>query len=263
MRLGFKQKCKLLVLPAFIGLAIFYFVPFLKVIYYSVIRGQYQRRFVGFQNYMKVLGNEYFQLAVRNTLLLIAICVPVFILCSFVLSVCYCNSGKIGRGLRKLSLYPFFLPSVSVAAGFVLLFGNVDSPLPVYAMFLWKYLGVGILIMTAAILAIEPELYQAARVDGASRFRLQIHITLPLCMRALCYNLILGIVYSFRTFRESYLYYGDNYPPEYSYTLQYYMNNQFLKLNYATMAAASVLLTLVLIIGLLIGRRVIRKMGAA
>lgn len=262
MKLQFRQKCKLLIFPAAVGISIFYFIPFIKVIYYSFVKGQYQKRFVGFQNFAKVLENEYFRLAVKNTLLQIVICVPIFLLASFVLSVLYCKGGKAGRKLRKLSLYPFFLPSVSVAVGFALLFGSVDSPFPVYLMFLWKYLGVGILIMTAAIVEIEPELYQAARVDGANRFQLQRHITLPLCARALCYDLVIGIVYSFRTFRESYLYYGDHYPPQYSYTLQYYMNNQFLKLNYSTMAAASVLMTSVLVGGLLIGQAAARKAGA-
>lgn len=260
-KLGFRSKCRLLIIPAAAGILLFYLIPFLKVLYYSFIKGQYQRKFVGLRNYVAVLQNEYFQLALKNTLLLIVLCVPVFVLLSFFMSLLYSGGGKIGRSLRKLSLYPFFLPSLSVAAGFILMFENADSPLPVYLMFLWKYVGVGILIVTAAVTAIEPELYQAARVDGAGRFRMHFHITLPLCVPALGYSLVLGIVYSFRTFRESYLYYGDYYPPEYSYTLQYYMNNQFLKLNYATMAAASVLMTLAILIGLLIGKRIIKIVG--
>lgn len=259
MKLRFRQRCRLLILPALIGMAVFYVIPFLKVIYYSFVKGQYHRRFVGLQNYLTVLKNEYFQLAVKNTLLLIVICVPAFLVASFVLSVLYFRCGRIGQGLRKLTLYPFFLPSISVVAGFALICSGMDSAGPVYLIFLWKYLGVGILIMTAALTAIDPELYQAARVDGAKQYEIHLYITLPLCLRAVCYNLIIGIVYSFRTFRESYLYYGDYYPPEYSYTLQYYMNNQFLKLNYSTMSAASMLMLLVLTAGILVGYGIAKK----
>ena len=92
----------------------------------------------------------------------------------------------------------------------------------------------------------EPEFYEAARMDGAGPVNIHAYITLPVCAKPIQFTMILGVVYCFRTFRESYLYYGANYPPDYSYTLQYYMNNQFLKLNYQTMAAASVLITLLL-----------------
>ena len=83
-------------------------------------------------------------------------------------------------------------------------------------------------------------------MDGAGPLTMHAYITLPVCAKPIQFTMILGVVYCFRTFRESYLYYGANYPPDYSYTLQYYMNNQFLKLNYQSMAASSVMITLLL-----------------
>lgn len=246
MKKKFRFKLKLCVLPAAAGLLVFYFLPFLKVIYYSFIKGQYQKSFVGFANYIDVLKNKYFQMACINTLKMIACCVPVFLAAAVLLSILYCGSGAVGNFLRKLTILPLLLPSVSVVAAFVLLFADVDSPLPVYVLFLWKYLGMGIVIVSSALTAVDPQLYEAARMDGAGFWALHGRITLPLCARPIGFTAVLGVVYCFRTFRESYLYYGSNYPPDYSYTLQYYMNNQFLKLNYQSMAVSSILITLVL-----------------
>lgn len=233
-------------LPAAVGLVIFYFLPFLKVIYYSFLKGQYQHEFVWFSNYRKVLTNEYFQLACMNTLKLIVICVPVFLAGAVMISVISLKGGVLGRFMRKITILPLFLPSVSVVASFLLLFEKIESPLPVYSIFLWKYIGMGVVILAAAFSSVEPEIYEAARMDGAGNFTMHTRITLPLCAKPIQFTLILGVVYCFRTFRESYLYYGANYPPDYSYTLQYYMNNQFLKLNYQSMAAASVMVAFVL-----------------
>lgn len=198
------------------------------------------------KNYKTVLGNAYFQLACGNTLKLIVICVPLFLLISILISLLSLYDGKMGRLVRKLSILPLFLPSVSVVAAFLFLFEKVDSSLPVYSIFLWKYIGMGVVILVAAFSSVEPEIYEAARMDGAGPVAMHIGITLPMCVKPIQFTVVLGVVYCFRTFRESYLYYGANYPPDYSYTLQYYMNNQFLKLNYQSMAAASVMITLLL-----------------
>lgn len=246
MKLKFFTKVKLCLLPAAAGLILFYFLPFVKVLYYSVLKGQYQKEFVWFRNYKNVLTNSYFRLACANTLKLILICVPVFLLLSILISLLSLYAGRMGRFVRKLSILPVFLPSVGVVAAFHLLFEQIESELPIYSIFLWKYIGMGVVILVAAFSAVEPEIYEAARMDGAGALAMHMFITLPVCAKPIRFTMVLGVVYCFRTFRESYLYYGANYPPDYSYTLQYYMNNQFLKLNYQSMAAASVMITLFL-----------------
>lgn len=52
--------------------------------------------------------------------------------------------------MRKLSILPLFLPSVSVVAVFWAVFEPVESELPVYSIFLWKYIGMGVVILVAA-----------------------------------------------------------------------------------------------------------------
>ena len=228
---------------------------FTKVIYYSVMKGQYQHKFVGLSNYIQVITNQYFLLAVKNTLLQIIICVPIFALLSIVLSIFYIKSKRIGRIARSISVFPMVVPSVCIISIYNSMFSWMDSPIPIYIIYIWKYIGFGIILLSAAIAGVKKELYEAAKIDGANEWKQYTKITLPLCSKTIRFIIILGIVYVFRIFRESYLYYQDNYPPDYSYNLQYYLNNQFLKLNYQAMSASSIIITVfILFIIILLGR---------
>lgn len=61
------------------------------------------------------------------------------------------------------------MPSVSITAAFTLFLPDRGTPVSVYVMFLWKYLGMGIVILTAAYLAVPYEIYEAAQMDGAGK----------------------------------------------------------------------------------------------
>lgn len=246
LKLKLNTKLKLCLVPVAAGLSIFYFIPFVRVICYSFMKDIYQGRFAGLSNYASVLNNDYFQKAAVNTGRMILICIPLFLLGTAIISL-LCYRGKTsGVFLRRVSILPLFLPSFCVVSAFLVFFRQVENEWPIYLLFLWKYLGMGVIILFSAFEGINPDFYDAARTEGANWPQIYTSITLPLLERPIKFILIMGIVYSFRTFRESYLYYGTNYPPDYAYTLQYYMNNQFLKLNYQNMAAASVILTVVL-----------------
>ncbi|MCM1192810.1 MAG: sugar ABC transporter permease [Butyrivibrio sp.] len=246
LKLKLNTKLKLCLIPAAAGLCVFYLIPFIRVIYYSFLKDIYQGRFAGAANYAAVLKNDYFRKAAINTGKMILICVPLFLLGTAGISLLCYRGKKAGVFLRRVSILPLFLPSFCVVGAFLVFFGRVENEWPIYLLFLWKYLGMGIIILFSAFEGINPDFYDAARTEGASWPQIYVRITLPLIKRPIKFVVILGIVYCFRTFRESYLYYGTNYPPDYAYTLQYYMNNQFLKLNYQNMAAASVILTVLL-----------------
>lgn len=242
--MGFEKKVRLCLLPAFAGLCVFYFIPFVQVVAYSFTESTFSKRFTGLDNYVSVLKNPYFRLAARNTLQMIAVCVPCYLALSFVLSLLFWQGGRKSAMMRKFIIFPMVLPTVAAAASFQDIFASWDNVLPLYAIFLWKYCGYGIILLSAAIWAIPEEYYELAKMDGATMPQLHRFVTLPLCRPALSFTAVLATVFCFRIFRESSLYYYGNYPPDHSYTLQYYMNNHFLKLNYQNLAAASLLNTL-------------------
>ena len=113
--------------------------------------------------------------------------------------------------------------------------------------------------MTAAFTAIEQSIYEAAKLDGANSFILHTKITIPMIMPTVFFTTLLSVVNSFKIFKESYLYYGTNYPPDHSYTLQYYMNNNFLKLDYQSLATSAVLTSVIVFLIVIGGMAVQRR----
>lgn len=161
---------------------------------------------------------------------------------------------------RVAFILPMLLPTASIVVFWKLAFQSVNNVLPIYLLFIWKNVGICVILLTSAFTAIENEVYEAARLDGTKKYQLYRYITIPLIAPTILFTTLLSIVNSFRIFKESYLYYGDNYPPEYSYTLQYYMNNNFLKLDYQALATSAVLTSFliffIVIMGLALQRRI-------
>ncbi len=258
-QLKWNTKCKLCLLPSLIGTAIFFVIPYIRVLYYSLIDNQFRRNFVGLQNYAETMQNEYFQLALKNSLLLIVICVPVLIVLSLAVSLVLSYGIKWVRKTRFAFVLPIVIPTASVVLIWRSVFENDTTVLPIYLLFIWKNIGICIVLLTAAFTAIEQSIYEAAKLDGANSFILHTKITIPMIMPTVFFTTLLSVVNSFKIFKESYLYYGTNYPPDHSYTLQYYMNNNFLKLDYQSLATSAVLTSLIVFLIVIGGMAVQRR----
>lgn len=240
------KKCLLCLIPSFIGTLIFFIIPYFRVLYYSLIDNQFSRKFVGLVNYINTLKNEYFLLALKNSLFIIIIAVPILILLALFISLALSFGIKKLRFMRSVFILPMVIPTASVALIWQTFFSGADSVLPVYLLFVWKYIGICIILLTAAFTTINNSIFEAASLDGAGKFALHKKITIPMIAPTVLFTTLLSIVNSFKIFKESYLYYsGTNYPPDYSYTLQYNMNNNFTKLNYQGLATCAVLTSLV------------------
>lgn len=246
MKSKYHWKCRLLLIPSLVGILIFYCIPFVRVIYYSLIENQFSKKFVGLENYLSLFQNIYFRLAMKNSFLLILIGVPILVVSALILSILFLGLTKRWKRLRIAFVLPMLIPTASIIIIWRIIFLSSEAVTPIYALFVWKNIGLAVILCSAAFSLIDPDIYEAAKLDGASGLRLHTKITLPLLIPSIFYVTLLGIVYSFRIFKESYLYYGSNYPPDHSYTLQYYMNNHFMKLNYQYLATGAVI-TMILI----------------
>lgn len=251
--LKWNTKCKLCLLPSLIGTAIFFVIPYIRVLYYSLIDNQFKRNFVGLDNYIETLQNEYFQLALKNSLLLIAIAVPILIVLALVISLALSYGIKWVRKTRFAFVLPMVIPTASIVIIWRSIFAESDTALPIYLLFIWKNIGICIVLLTAAFTSIGQSIYEAAQLDGAGAFKLHTKITIPMIMPTVVFTVLLSIVNSFKIFKESYLFYGTNYPPDHSYTLQYYMNNNFLKLDYQSLATSAVLTSVLVFVIVMAG----------
>ncbi len=259
IRMSWNIRCMLCLLPSILGITLFYIIPYLRILYYSIINNQFQRKLVWFQNYIETFRNPYFILALKNSLLLIFLAVPLLIGIAVLLSILLNFTLNKIPLVRDGLIFPFFLPTAAIVLVWQQLFSWTETVTPIYLLFIWKNLGICLILLTAALTTISKSIYEAARVDGGKGLYLHLKITLPCITPAIFFTVLLSIVNSFKIFKESYLYYGNKYPPDHSYTLQFYMNNNFLKFDYQALATSSILTSilvlLIVAIGLLIQRR--------
>lgn len=259
IKISWNLRCILCFLPSLLGISIFYLIPYLRVFYYSIINNQFQRKIVWLENYKTILKNTYFLLALKNSLLLIVIGVPVLVILAIVFSLLLTFSLNKIPAIRDIFIFPFLIPTAGIILIWQQLFSNVTSVMPIYTLYIWKNIGICIVLLTSAITTISETLFEAARLDGANGLQLHRKITIPVIIPTIFFTVLLSIVNSFKVFKESYLYYGNKYPPDHSYTLQFYMNNNFLKFDYQALATSSiltsVLVLIIVVMGLMIQRR--------
>jgi multiple sugar transport system permease protein len=216
-----------------IGYIAFTAYPLLASLYYSFTnyKGLGVPRLIGLQNYIYALtGDPLFWLSVQRTAVWVIITVPLGIVGSLLAAV------LLNQGLRGTAFYrtAFFLPSLTpiVAASLLWMWilqpdigilnaiiegttglrgpkwlADPDLALWSLAMIsLWTSIGGNrMLIFLAALQGIPQELYDAAKVDGANPVRTLLTITVPLISPAIFFNLVLGVIASFRVFAFAYV----------------------------------------------------------
>ena len=117
-----KKSLWLFLLPGLAGLMVFYLVPFLGGIYFSLTDGTVDNNLVGFANYQRVWQNEVFRLGLKNSLELSLISAPLIFVLSFVLSVMLRALGRGSLVYRNILLMPYLVPTSAMLIVWMLLF---------------------------------------------------------------------------------------------------------------------------------------------
>lgn len=254
-----KKSVLLFLLPGLALLMVFYIVPFVGGIRYSLTDGSYRNEFVGMGNYRSLWQNTMFLTGLKNTLELSLICAPLLWVISFLLAAALSAIRPHGGFFRSAVLLPYLAPSsaillvwlvlfdyggpvnrlaVSMGLGRVMWLESAALRLPIVLMFLWKNLGFCLIIFLAALQSIPEPLYEYATLEGAGFLRRAVGITLPLITPSAFLVFVLAWINAFKIFKEVYFIAGA-YPDYSVYTLQNYMNNMFEKLNYQNVTAAA------------------------
>ncbi len=212
----------LIFLPGFLYFIIFKYLPMVGIVIafedYSVFKGMFNSPWVGFKHFENFLGSEYFYQVLQNTFLLafssLLVGFPLPIIFAILLNEVRHILAK--RFIQSLSLFPYFVSSaVAVSLIYALLdpqgglintfigiFGikpisflsEPDWFRPIYiSLNIWQGLGYGGIVYLAAITGIDPQLYEAAEMDGAGRWAKIRHITLPSISNTVIILLILNI----------------------------------------------------------------------
>ncbi|MDR0708662.1 MAG: sugar ABC transporter permease [Spirochaetaceae bacterium] len=253
----------LFLLPGLAGFTVFFILPFCVSLGYAFFDKPSGGSFAGLGNFAGLFQNRAYILGLLNTLRFIALSVPLNMGLSLLLALMI-------RGQRRrewfvlVFLIPLVIPSGSTAFFWKSLLAYegalngwldrlgiqninwLDSGLALPVMtgiFLWKNIGYNTVLFLAGLGNIPGEQYEAARMDGAARRHILWAIILPGLAPVSITAFMMSVINSFKIFREVYLI-STGYPHESVYTLQHFMNNMFVSLNYPKLTTAAVMLVI-------------------
>ena len=228
----------LLASPAVVGLLAFLVLPFGYTFLRSFTTGLGWGRFVGLENYAQLFGNRLFLLALKNTFLFLACGLALILPLSLFLALLLQKAGKWGKPLALALLFPMVLPVSAIVIVVNLVFAEngllsqmtgptpwMDSPFAfviLLGLYLWKNVGIGVVILLAGLTTIPGELYESASMDGAGKWARLTKVTLPMLRPELLVVTILSTLNAFKNFREAFVLGGDH-PHESIYMLQHFM----------------------------------------
>jgi len=164
--------------------------------------------FIGLENYLEVLGDGRFWGAMAHTLWFAAASVSLELVLGCVLALAMNRTFR-GRALVRASiLIPWAIPTVVGALVWRFMFEGLEGWLtddlrawvPVILADTWKETPFVALLLLAGLQGIDPSLYEAARIDGASPWRQFRYVTLPLLVPAILVALIFRTMNAFRVF---------------------------------------------------------------
>jgi putative aldouronate transport system permease protein len=210
----------LLLLPVLLHYLLFCYLPMYGVQIafkrFSAAQGIWGSEWVGLLHFQRFFSSYYFKRLISNTLGLslysLVVGFPLPIILALMLNEVKSNGFK--RTVQTVTYIPHFLSTVvmvgmiisflSPATGIINKIMGLVGIAPIYFMTeakwyqtiyvlsgVWQTTGWGAIIFLAALSGIEPELYESARIDGATRLRQCLHITIPLLMPTAVILLIL------------------------------------------------------------------------
>lgn len=234
-------KAWLYLLPAIVFIGAFMVYPLVDVFIYSFEEGYNsasQTFFgTGTYNYSYVLRDPYFIQALKNTLILVFITVPLSTILALLISLGLNSIKNLKELFQTIYFLPYVTNTLAVGLVFMILFkptaysnGLVNLVLGIFGMdpidfisgpywakmfvlcfyTIWVVLPFKILILTSSLASVKEDYYNAAKVDGTSKFRIFRKITLPMISPMLFYLVITGFIGAFKAYSDAVALFGTN-----------------------------------------------------
>lgn len=231
----------LYLIPAILFLGIFMLYPLVDVFIYSLEEefNSASQTFsgIGLYNFVYVLQDPYFLQALKNTLILVAITVPLSTGLALLISVGLSSISKLKSLFQTIYFLPYVTNTLAVGLVFMILFkktpysdGLINMLLGIFnlssidfidgpywaKMFVlcfytvWIVMPFKILILTSALASVNQTYYNAARIDGASKTRIFFKITLPMISPMIFYLVITGFIGAFKAYSDSVALFGTD-----------------------------------------------------
>ena len=207
---------------------------------------------VGFDNYVKVFNDEVFRKALKNTFLYSLGVVPLQLTISLLLALVVDSKIKAKSFFRVAYYIPTLTSIVAVSVIFLFLFkadGILNKLLLIFGvnerswfddpkfaliaiifMAVWSSVGVTMIIFLAALQEVPQTVYEAAEIDGASKFQRFFKITIPLIKPTIFFNLVMTVIGTLQMFDQAFVISGGKGGPlDSTMTVVLYLYNKGFK----------------------------------
>ncbi len=261
-----------MLIPHLVFFSVFFLAPVCWCVYLSFFEYDlFENRFILFQNYAQLIfRSPLFYKALKNTALFALIFTPLWLAKALIISALI---QQYRLKIQTLFKAVFYLPHVTSAvvlsmvwlwiynpefgvlnyflslAGIekIMWLGNPD--IAIYSIILMQILisgGASIVLISASISSIPNHIYDAAKIDGASKTRIFFKITLPLIKPVILYHIIIGLIGSFQVFSNIYVMTKGG--PQFSTLTVLYLiyETAFENYNFGLASAQSVILALII-----------------
>ena len=264
--------------PNFIGFCVFTLVPIVCAIGLAFCDwdGVHAVEFIGIENFIDLLDDETFKASFVNTIVYTVATVPLTLVCSLGLAILLNQNVKFRNFFRTVSFFPYVASLVAVAAVWNMIFspsmgpvnqllaalgvaeenlprwaaGTETAMLTVILFSVWKNMGYYMVIYLAGLQGTNPELNEAAELDGANTWQTFWYVVLPQLRPTTFFVVIMLTISGFKVYDQMYMI-TQGGPGNATMTLVYYIYNVAFvntpKYGYAS-AIAMVLFVLVLIV---------------
>lgn len=179
--------------------------------------------FIGFRNYERLFTDPQFLLLFRNTLWYMLMAIPQLVL-SFVLAIFVNGKFKGLNFFKGVLIFPFLLNGIIISAIFIIFFnptGTLNTILEavglgfltrnwlqqlslvnpaIASVSIWRFYGFSFLIFFGALQAIPEEIYEAAAIDGCTKWKETLYISMPFVRKVLFINILLSVSGSIQVF---------------------------------------------------------------
>lgn len=211
--------------PNFIGFLIFTLVPvvFSLILAFMKWDSFSTPEFVGLQNFTRMLSDDTFWLSLKNTFLYTIGVVPLTLVCSLGLAILLNQKIKGVKFFRTAFFFPYVTSLVAIAVVWSMLFHPTMGPInqflrvvienppgwlsssdwaltAIIIVSVWRGMGYYMILYLAGLQGISKELYEAAAMDGANKWKQFIHITVPALRPTTFFVTIMLVINCFKIF---------------------------------------------------------------
>lgn len=279
----YRKKWPLIIflVPSLIFLVIFLYIPFLNNIKNSLydmttpvlLQGQ-TWKFIGIENYKKMLTDPDLRIAIFNSLKMMALTVIFQVGIAFVLAVMVSQTKRMQQFFRTVYFFPVVISATAIGLIFKLFYNynggmlnqllemvgkspvNWLRPALAFIMVaiptIWSYVGFYFVIILTGLSDIPEDIYEVASIDGCSKFKQVFYITFPMLRGVLCTCVVLAVTGALKVFDLPWVLVPNGAPQGLTHFLGTYMYQSTFGMNNYDYGSA--LAVLIVILGIAVSR---------